>query len=144
MLFFSFLFLGLHLWHMEVPRPGVKSELQLLAYTTATQDLSHICNLHHSSGNTRSLTHWARLGIEPTSSWILSGFITQWVTTGTPYFSFSIAFILFFNILNLEFQLHNINQSYFLSKSLNLVMINLWERSSSNMHAQPTPSLSEK
>ena len=32
---------------MEVPRLGVKSELQLQAYTTATAtlDLSHICNL---------------------------------------------------------------------------------------------------
>ena len=37
--------------HMEVPRLGVKSELQLPAYTTATvtPDLSHICELHHSS-----------------------------------------------------------------------------------------------
>ena len=36
---------------MEVPRLGVQSELQLPAYTTATAtpDLSHICNLHHSS-----------------------------------------------------------------------------------------------
>ena len=36
---------------MEVPRLGVESELQLLAYTTAiaTRDLSHVCNLHHSS-----------------------------------------------------------------------------------------------
>ena len=35
---------------MEVPRLGVKSELQLQACTTATArwDLSHICNLHHS------------------------------------------------------------------------------------------------
>ena len=42
--------LGLHLQHMELPRLGVKLELQLLAYTTATetQDLSCICNLHHS------------------------------------------------------------------------------------------------
>ena len=50
--FFSFLFfLGPHPWHMEVPRLGVKSELQLLAYTmaTATQDPSRIYNLHHSS-----------------------------------------------------------------------------------------------
>ena len=31
----------LHLWHMEAPRLGVESELQLLAYTTTTarQDL---------------------------------------------------------------------------------------------------------
>ena len=36
---------------MEVPRIGVESELQLPAYTTATAtpDLSHICDLHHSS-----------------------------------------------------------------------------------------------
>ena len=49
--FFFLLFLGLHLRHMEVPRLEVQLELQLLAYTTvtATPDLSHICNLHHSS-----------------------------------------------------------------------------------------------
>ena len=35
---------------MEVPRLGVKLELQLLAYTTATmRDTSCICDLHHSS-----------------------------------------------------------------------------------------------
>ena len=36
---------------MEVPRLGVESELQLLAYTTATAtpDLSCVCDLHHSS-----------------------------------------------------------------------------------------------
>ena len=39
--------LGLYVQHMEVPRPGVKLELQLPAYTTApaTQDLSHNCDL---------------------------------------------------------------------------------------------------
>ena len=34
--FFPFFFLGLQLRHMEVPRLGVKSELQMLAYTRAT------------------------------------------------------------------------------------------------------------
>ena len=36
---------------MEVPRLGVKSELSLPTYTTATamQYLSHICDLHRSS-----------------------------------------------------------------------------------------------
>ena len=50
-LFFFFCFLGPHPWHMEVPRLGVKPELQLLACTTVTAlwDLSHVCNLHHSS-----------------------------------------------------------------------------------------------
>ena len=45
------LFLGPHPQHMEVPRLGVELELLQLAYTTATatQDLSHVCNLHQSS-----------------------------------------------------------------------------------------------
>ena len=44
-------FLGLLLQHMEVPRLGVKSELELLASATATAtwDLSHVCDLHRSS-----------------------------------------------------------------------------------------------
>ena len=48
--FFSFL-LGPHPWHLEVPRLGVKLELQLPAYTTGTetQDPSHNWDLRHSS-----------------------------------------------------------------------------------------------
>ena len=30
----SFAFLGLHLWHMEIPRLGVELELRLPAYAT--------------------------------------------------------------------------------------------------------------
>ena len=36
MVYLFFVFFGPHLQHMEIPRLGVKSELQLLAYTTAT------------------------------------------------------------------------------------------------------------
>ena len=45
-----FFFSGLRLWHMEVHRLGVKLELQLPTHTTATatQDQSHVCDLHHS------------------------------------------------------------------------------------------------
>jgi len=44
-------FLGPHPWHMDVPRLGVESKLQLPAHATATamQDPSRVCNLHHSS-----------------------------------------------------------------------------------------------
>ena len=54
-LFFSFFWL--HLQHMEVPRLGVKLELQLLAYTptTAMWDLSCVWDLHHSSRQCRIL-----------------------------------------------------------------------------------------
>ena len=36
---------------MEVPKLGIESELQLLAYITATAtwDPGHVCDLHHSS-----------------------------------------------------------------------------------------------
>jgi len=49
--FLVFCLLGSCAWHMEVPRLGVLSELQPPATTTAigTQDLSHICELYHSS-----------------------------------------------------------------------------------------------
>ena len=56
----------------------IKLELQLPAYTTATATPypSHVCELHHSSLQRGSLTHWARPGIELKSSWILVRFIT--------------------------------------------------------------------
>ena len=42
---------------VEVPRLGVQPEPQPLAYAraTATRDLSHICDLHHSSQQYRIL-----------------------------------------------------------------------------------------
>ena len=86
-LLFIYLFclVGLRLWHVEVHRLGIESELQLPAYTTATAtpDLSRVCNLHHSSWQCQILNplskardrtfilmdscwvcyHWAMLGI---------------------------------------------------------------------------------
>ena len=49
--FFGDVFLGPHLQHMEVPRLGVKSKLQLPAYTTAEAmpDPRHFCKLYKSS-----------------------------------------------------------------------------------------------
>ena len=54
-----FFFLGLQVWHMEVPCLGIKLELQLPAFTTATamQDLSCVCDLHPAHSNVGSLTH---------------------------------------------------------------------------------------
>ena len=81
--FFFFCFLEPYLQHMEVPRLGVHSELQLLAYATATAmpDLSQVFDLHHSSQQRQILIHGARLGMEPESLWILVGFVSavpQW------------------------------------------------------------------
>ena len=46
-LYLFIVFLGPHLRHMEVPRLGVKLELQLPPYATATAtgDLSGVCDL---------------------------------------------------------------------------------------------------
>ena len=81
-----FIYLGLHLRHMEVPRLGVKSELQLLAYTTATEipDLSHVCDLHHSSWQHQILNPLSEAGDWIPSSWILVGFSTHWPTMQIP------------------------------------------------------------
>ena len=55
---------------MKVRRLGVQWELQLPAHTTATATPASVTyNAAHSSAG--SLTHWARPGIEPASSWIL-------------------------------------------------------------------------
>ena len=67
------LFLGLHPWHMQIPRLGVELELQMLAYTTATATPDPSLA---SRGNTGSMTHWTRPGIKLASSWILVGFIS--------------------------------------------------------------------
>ena len=69
-------FWGLHLWHMEVRRLGVKVELQLPAYTTDTAmwDPSRVCDLHHCSGQCQILNPlsearvWTRNLMVP--SWI--------------------------------------------------------------------------
>ena len=75
-------FLGPHLQHMEVPRLGVKLDLQLPAYiwaVSATYITAH--------SNVRSLTHWARPGIESVSSRMLVRFVNLWATIGTPTLS---------------------------------------------------------
>ena len=59
-LFVCFCFLGLHPWHMEVPRLGVESELQLPAYAAATAmpDLSRTSATYTTAhGNARFPTH---------------------------------------------------------------------------------------
>ena len=67
-------FLGLLLQHMEVPRLGVEfgATAASLDHSHAVRDPPCIC----AHGNAGSLTHWARPGIAPASSWIPVRFIT--------------------------------------------------------------------
>ena len=81
-------FLGPHPGHVEVPRLGVESELQLPAYATATPmpDPSCICSLHHSS--------WQPWILNPPSrAWGQTLVLVDsdqvcycWATVGTPVF----------------------------------------------------------
>ena len=83
---------------MEVSRLGVKWELQLLVYTiaTGTRDLSHICDLHHSSQQGQIPDPLP--GIEPTSSRMLVVFISaelQWELPLVRFLNHLILLILF-------------------------------------------------
>ena len=84
-IFFSFFFLGLHLHHMEVPRLGVESELQLAAYTTATATLglSHICNLHQSPWQCQILNPLSDIRDRTHVLMDASQICFRWAMTGT-------------------------------------------------------------
>ena len=72
------------MWCIEIPSLEVESELQLPAYTIATPDFSHICNLHHSSQQ-----HWILNTLSEIRDWtcVLMGtsqICFLWATMGIP------------------------------------------------------------
>ena len=95
--FFFCFYLGPHPWHMEVSRPGVELELQLLAYATATAVRSEP-HLQSTPQLTEKLdprpTEWSQ-----GSNRILMDtgqFCFHWATMGTPEFSFIISRLTWF------------------------------------------------
>ena len=66
---FFFVFLGLHLWHMEVSRLGVHLELQLPAHTTATA-MPDLRPTKRGQGS---------------NPWMLVGFVNHWAMTWNPF-----------------------------------------------------------
>ena len=92
MILFIYCFLGPHLQHVEVPRLRVKSELQLLAYTTATAtwDPSHTCDLHYSSWQRWILTPLSKAKDQTCILMDISQICFCWATRATADFlSFS-------------------------------------------------------
>ena len=61
-----------------VPRLGVESELQLLAYPQPQQYQIRAASVTYTTAyvNTGSLTHWVRPGIKHASSWMLVRFVS--------------------------------------------------------------------
>ena len=77
-----FFFLGLHPQHIEVPRPGVESELQLLATATATRDPSCVCDLHHSSCQCQILNPLSKA--RSRTHVLVDTSLNHWAITGAP------------------------------------------------------------
>ena len=86
---FFFFFLGPHPWYIEVPRLGVILELHMPADATAiaTQDLSCVCNLYHSSWQC-----WTLNPLSKTRDWTCNLMVPSLIgfhctTIGTPLFT---------------------------------------------------------
>ena len=77
----------------EVPRLGVQSELQLSAHATATQGLSCICDLHHSSRQ-----RWILNPLNEARDQMRNLMVPSWVhfhcaTMGTPKDTFNAKYL---------------------------------------------------
>ena len=102
--FFFFCSLGPYTQHMELPRLGVKSELQLPAYATATAtwDLSCVHKLHYSSQQL-----WILNPLSKARDQIYNVMVPSWICfccamTGTPRIFFNLIFILYLGVVDLQ------------------------------------------
>ena len=86
-LFLFLSLLGPRPQHMEVPRRGVESELQLPSDTTATAtwDLSHICELHCNLCQCRILNPLREARDQTHILMGTSWFHFHYATTGAPW-----------------------------------------------------------
>ena len=104
----SFVFSGQHPRHMEVPRLGVRSELQLQvqlqAYATAAAmpDLSLICDLHHSSRQRRILNPLNKARDRTRNFMVPSQIHFCCGTMGTPPVLIHFYFCSVYYVLNLD------------------------------------------
>jgi len=91
------------MWHMQIPRLEIESELQLLAYTTDTAmpDLNHICDLHHSSQQHGICNRLGEARDRTCNLMVTSRIRFCCATTGTPVGLF---FFFFFSIWKFRVQ----------------------------------------
>jgi len=106
---FFFSLLGLYLQHMEVPRLGVQSELQLPAYTTATAtpEQSPVCDLDHSSRQLQILKPMSEIRAQTQDLMDTIQVRCCWTSTGTPKMGHS-WYETVFNML--RWKKHDVNQ----------------------------------
>ena len=79
-------FLGLHPWHIEVPRIGVYQSYSYWPTPEPQQRGIQAISATHTTthANTGFLIHWVRPGIKPATSLFLGRFISTAPTTATP------------------------------------------------------------
>ena len=79
-------FLGPHPHHVEVPRPGSNWSCKCQPTPQSQQCWMRAASATyitaHGNANNRSLTHWARPGINPASSWMQVRFLNHRATSG--------------------------------------------------------------
>ena len=84
-------FLGPHVRRMKGTSQGVESDLQQLAYATATPDLSRVCDLYHSSQQRCILNPLSEARDQTQNfmvpTWFLVRFVSTAATRGTPRIS---------------------------------------------------------
>ena len=84
--FLLFAFQGHTCGIWRFPGQGVKLNLQPLAYTiaTTTQDLTHVCGLHHSSPQCQILNPLSEARNRTRNLMVPSQILSRYVTIGTP------------------------------------------------------------
>ena len=97
-------FLGPHPRHIEVPRLGVQSELQLPVYTTATatRDPSLVRDLHHSSWQCWIFNPWSEARDRTGKLTVPSRICFRYAMSGTPLWAFIKALSFFLVLLLLH------------------------------------------
>ena len=110
-----FCFLGPHLGHMEFPQGQIRQSCNCRPQPQQWGIQAKSENYTRAHGNTMSLTHWARPGIELVSSWIIVGLVSAETQQELPM-----------AILFKQFKLFkkNSNESNKLTKSTTAVKIN--------------------
>ena len=86
---------------MEIPSLGVELELQLPAYTIATEmpDPSCVCSLHHSSWQHRIFNPLSEARDQTHNFMVPSQIHFHCITMGTTLFAFLVYFLIFYYIL---------------------------------------------
>ena len=113
-----YLFIWSCLQHVEVPRLGVESELQLQACATAMAmpNLSHICDLCYSL--------WQCLMLNPLSkARDLVGFLTHWATRAICFFKDNSMIFSTWGLQFLHLRLPNWTQVHSLAKQQSHVVV---------------------